>query len=530
MSAEVEEASHHERDPRHLPALRRSADERSLRESEERFRSLVRATAAIVWTTHASGELESEQLEWAAFTGQSREEYRGRGWLEAIHPDDRAHTAQIWEHALENRAMYEVEHRLRRHDGEYRHMHARAVPILDDAGNVREWVGIHTDITGQRQAQAERERLIAALAVERERLQHIFREAPAFIATLRGPEHVFETVNPPYLQLIGHRDVIGKPVGEALPEVVEQGFIDLLDNVLGTGESFVGKEMRVLLQRKPGSALEEVFVNFVYQPIAESGDAVSGIFVHGVEVTEQVRARHQIEEKAAELEHLAAALERSNRELDQFAYVTSHDLKAPLRGIANLSQWVEEDLGENITEEVREHLSLMRGRVHRMEALIEGILEYSRAGRVRGEVEPVDVGGLLHEIVDLLNPPEGTRVEIADGMPSLFTERLPLQQVFMNLIGNAVKYAGRDDAHIRIEAVPVAGGYRFDVTDDGPGIAPEYHDRIFGIFQTLHARDEVEGTGIGLSLVRKIVGSRGGRVWVESAEGEGASFRFIWPV
>jgi light-regulated signal transduction histidine kinase (bacteriophytochrome) len=249
-----------------------------------------------------------------------------------------------------------------------------------------------------------------------------------------------------------------------------------------------------------------------------------------VEVTTQVRARHEVEEKAAELARTAEALEASNRELDQFAYVASHDLKAPLRGIANLATWIEEDLGDAVSGDVREHLQLLQGRVHRMEGLIGGILEYSRAGRVRERPARVDTGELVHEVAELIAPPGNVRIEVQRGMPVLWTERLPLQQVLMNLIGNAVKYAGGERPLVRITAARVDEQWEFAVSDNGPGIAPEFHERIFGMFQMLEARDRVEGTGIGLSIVKKLVESRGGRVWVESTEGAGSTFRFLWPV
>jgi PAS domain S-box-containing protein len=228
-------------------------------------------------------------------------------------------------------------------------------------------------------------------------------------------------------------------------------------------------------------------------------------------------------------QRLIKALERSNAELDQFAYVASHDLKAPLRGIANLSQWIEEDLAEAMTPETREQMNLLRGRVHRLEGLIDGILQYSRAGRVRTKPEPVDVGRLLKEVLELLSPPPGARVELAPELPTLHTERVPLQQVFLNLLGNALKHSQREDPHVSVSVRATGDGYEFSVRDNGPGIAPEYHERIWGIFQTLERRDKVEGTGIGLSVVKKIVESRGGRAWVESTPGAGATFRFFWP-
>lgn len=226
----------------------------------------------------------------------------------------------------------------------------------------------------------------------------------------------------------------------------------------------------------------------------------------------------------------ASRLEQSNRELDQFAYVASHDLKAPLRGIANLAQWLEEDLGEHVSGESREHLTLLRGRVNRMEALIDGILTYSRAGRKRDEIEQVDTAKLIATVIDLLAPPPGVTVKVQPPLPALLTERVPLQQVFMNLIGNAIKYGHSASPIVAVAGEETGDMVRFSVSDNGPGIAPQFHEKIWQIFQTLAPRDEIEGTGIGLSVVRKLVETRGGRAWVESNVGEGSTFYFTWPL
>ena len=245
-------------------------------------------------------------------------------------------------------------------------------------------------------------------------------------------------------------------------------------------------------------------------------------------VREQL-ARARAEAEAEELARLTAELERSNAELDQFAYVASHDLKAPLRGISNLSQWLAEDLEDKLDDQTREYIELLQGRIHRMEALIDGLLSYSRAGRVREEPEPVDVGELAREVVDLLHPPEGLEVALQPDLPTLLTERLPLQQVLHNLLSNAVKYGREEGARIAVEGRRENGAWEFSVQDNGPGIGPRYQERIWGMFQTLQPRDEVEGTGIGLALVKKIVVSRGGQVGLESEEGSGARFWFTWP-
>lgn len=255
-----------------------------------------------------------------------------------------------------------------------------------------------------------------------------------------------------------------------------------------------------------------------------------------VDITEQKLAQEALHGRASELARLTSvlsqtntALEKRNQELDQFAYIVSHDLKAPLRAIANLSQWIEEDLSEQLSGDTKHQMDLLRGRVHRMEALIEGILQYSRVGRLKRSIEEVDVENLLQEILDSLAPPPTFTIAIQPGMPQLMTERLPLEQVFSNLIGNAIKHHDRLDGQVKICVQDQGDFYEFSVADDGPGILPQYHEKVFVIFQTLLARDKMENTGIGLSLVKKIVEDKGGRVWIESDIGKGAIFRFTWP-
>ena len=257
-------------------------------------------------------------------------------------------------------------------------------------------------------------------------------------------------------------------------------------------------------------------------------------------VVEDIRERKQAEESlrlhaeelrwtANSLAQTTSVLRKRNQELDQFAYVVSHDLKAPLRAIANLSSWIEEDLSDSMTEDTLHQMNLLRGRVHRMESLIEGLLQYSRVGRIQLASETVKVGKLLAEIIDSLAPPSGFEVKVEPGMPTFVTERLPLQQVFSNLISNAIKHNRNESGHVNISVKELDDFYEFAVADDGPGISPQYHDKVFVIFQILEARDKVENTGIGLSLVKKIVESQGGSISLESAEGEGAIFRFTWP-
>jgi signal transduction histidine kinase len=224
------------------------------------------------------------------------------------------------------------------------------------------------------------------------------------------------------------------------------------------------------------------------------------------------------------------ALERSNRDLDQFAYVASHDLKAPLRAISSLATWLEEDLGDQPDARTGEHLRLMRSRVDRMGALIEGILGYSRAGR-NGETVEVDVRVLVSEAREQSVIPPGVTIEISPGpWPVLQTQRVQFMQVWSNLVSNAVKYGVPSGGCIRLGCAldPQLHQLCFSVHDDGVGIDPAYHERIFELFQRLISRDQVEGTGIGLSIVRKLIDGNGGKIWVDSAPGAGTTFTFTW--
>jgi PAS domain S-box-containing protein len=223
------------------------------------------------------------------------------------------------------------------------------------------------------------------------------------------------------------------------------------------------------------------------------------------------------------------ALEERNQELDNFVHIISHDLKAPLRAVSNLSQWIENDLEGKVLADTQSHLTLLRNRVDRMAATIDGLLDYARIGRTAESVESVCVAELLAESIDSLAPPSTFSIVIAPDLPTLDTKRLLLFQVFTNLIGNAIVHHDKSDCSIQISCQASGDFYEFGVTDDGPGIAPENHAKIFTIFQTINPQNRADSTGIGLAIIKKIIEAEGGTIRLESELGKGTAFYFTWP-
>lgn len=240
----------------------------------------------------------------------------------------------------------------------------------------------------------------------------------------------------------------------------------------------------------------------------------------------EVEKRKQIEH---DLRRTAARLRQTIQDLDQFAYGVSHDLREPLRGIENLSEWITEDCGDILPDSSRKHLKLMQNRVRRLGSLINGILEYSRAGKIRENKESVNLNKLVKNIISDLAPPEGVEIIIDHKLPTMVTYKAAITQVFLNLISNGIKYLNKPEGMINIGCKTGSEYYQFYVSDNGPGIEPQYHEKIFLMFQTLQPRDVIESAGIGLALVKKIVEGVGGKVWIESKVGSGSTFYFTWP-
>ena len=300
------------------------------------------------------------------------------------------------------------------------------------------------------------------------------------------------------------------------------------DNMLTSMAPPVGEIWQAIGKRKNGDCFP---IEASISSIMLDNDRL--VIIRDITSRQQIAAKLQA--KAIQLANLNNSLNtsnqlllRSNRELDQFAHITSHDLKAPLRAIANLSEWIEDDFGPSLTDETRSNMKLLRSRVTRMQSLLNSLLEYSRAGRHSAPVTVVDVHSLLTEILQTLDPPSTFTTVIVAPMPTMLTRRQPLQQVFTHLIDNAIRHHPTKMGIINVSVADLGDRYEFAISDNGDGIDAQFQERIYTIFQTLKARDLQENMGAGLAIIKKIVTAEGGIIRLESTVGNGATFWFTW--
>lgn len=364
-----------------------------------------------------------------------------------------------------------------------------------------------------------RKRAEEALLEQSTRLRAIVDTAVDAIITI--DEHgIIDSFNPAAERLFGYvlAEVLGKNVTLLMPSPYHEEHDGYLQRYRASGEKrIIGIGREVVAQRKDGTTFP---IDLAVSEMHVGGRRLFTGLVHDITQRKAAEARQ---------ERLIRELEGANEELKNFAYVVSHDLKAPLRGIGSLADWLVADQAERMDDEGREYLRLITQRVRRLDGLIDGILQYSRVGRIRETLVAVDLNQLLREVIDLLAPPAHITITVADKLPTIWTEKTRIQQVFQNLLSNAVKYMDKPKGEIRVDCVPAGEEWEFSVSDNGPGIDVRHHKRIFQLFQTLAPRDKVESTGVGLALVKKIVELYGGKVWLESEAGVGSTFYFTLP-
>jgi PAS domain S-box-containing protein len=388
-------------------------------------------------------------------------------------------------------------------------------PVRDEHGVIR---GMHcacVEVTDQVLAERYREE-------ENERFRTLFEQAPGIMAVLRGPEHVFELTNQSYLQLIGHRQIVGRPAREALPEVAGQGFFELLDRVYQSGEPFVGHALPLRVQLEPGGPLVERFVDFVYQPIRDANGAVSGIFVEGSDVT----SRKQVEDE----------LRAANRQKDQFLAMLAHELRNPLAPIMTAAQLLK--VGTLDARSIANASEIIVRQASHMTDLVNDLLDVSRVtrGLVALEKEELDLNVIVAAAVEQVRPLIDARrhsltLQLSGRSAHVIGDRTRLVQVISNILNNAAKYTapgGRITLSVTVDEQQVHVGVR----DNGVGIAPDILPYIFDLFtQAERTPDRSQGgLGIGLALVKSLVALHGGTVRADSAGlGQGSEFCICLP-
>jgi PAS domain S-box-containing protein len=361
----------------------------------------------------------------------------------------------------------------------------------------------------------------AILEKKNEELQELSLVASETInsVVITDSEGRIEWVNDGFTRLTGYEAGFarGKKMSEFLygPQS-ELSVVNEIENRSFTENTF---DTEVIKYNKDG---EPVWVQENITRIQDETDnLVRYIFIES-DITERKNSEHRMQEYLKNLE-------KTNRELDKFAYVVSHDLKAPLRAIGNLTGWIEEDTGHMLPNEVRKNFNLIKDRVVRMEALINGILDYSKVAKKNNQFETFALKNLIGDIIGMIGKPDGSHFIIPEDLPELTADKIKIQQVFMNLIGNAIKFNNKTEKKVKIESTDFGTHFRFSISDNGPGIDPRFHEKIFQIFQTINTRDDFESNGVGLAIVKKIIDEQESRIWVESKPGEGSTFHFTWP-
>lgn len=335
-----------------------------------------------------------------------------------------------------------------------------------------------------------------------------------------GERGIIERFNLAAERIFGYTEaeVVNKNVSMLMPPPYREAHDGYLAQYMHTDEKkVIGIGREVQGQRKDGTVFSMDLA------VGEMHRGERRIFTG---IVRDISDRKQAE---AHQGRLLREIESANGELKNFAYVVSHDLKAPLRAITSLADWISTDYADKFDDEGRAHMQLLINRVRRMDSLIDGILLYSRVGRVKETMVVVDLGRLVPEVIDSLAPPTGITITIENSLPTLMMEPTRIQQVFQNLLSNAIKYMGKPEGEIRIACRKEDNKWQFSVSDNGAGIKQQHFVKIFQLFQTLAPRDRVESSGVGLALVKKIVEMYGGRVWVESITGEGSTFFFTLP-
>jgi len=496
---------------------RKDAEE-ALRASEERFRALITATSDVVYRMSPDWT-EMRHLRGRNFIPDTDEP--SFDWLERyIHPDDQPGVMAVIQEAIRTKSVFELEHRVLRVDGSLGWTFSRAIPLLDENGEIVEWFGAASDVTHRKEAEQ-------ALRESEEQFRTLANAIPQLCWMAHADGWIF-WYNERWYQYTGTTAEEAQGWGwqsvhdaRLLPAVVERWKHSIA----------TGKPLDITFQLRGADGVFRPFLTRV-MPVFDRDGKVVRWFGTNTDISEQRRAEGRVRQLNAELEirvrERTAQLEAANRELESFAYSVSHDLRAPLRGIDGWSMALVEDYGGQLDERAQKYLSRVRAEAQRMGVLIDDLLQLSRVSRSPIESGLVDLSATANTVAGRLreaHPERRMEIAIRPGLKCLGDERL-LEAALTNLFGNAVKFtASREVAEIDF-GLDDQDQRPFYIRDNGVGFDMAYAGMLFGAFQRLHRGSEFPGTGIGLATVQRIIHRHGGRVWAQSEPGRGATFYF----
>lgn len=474
--------------------------------------------------------------------------------LEHVLPEDRPLAKANFQQGLKNGVCI-CEVRIQWPDRSLHHIQVKGKTAYNLKGDPISMSGIIMDITEQKLA-IEKERQLAAEQAARkeaerqgEALQVLFMDAPALICTLHGPDHTFELVNVLYQQLFYGRELQGKPIKEALPELEGQPIMDVLDKVYQTGEAFKGNEIPVHLDRFNTGKLELRHFNFVYQPRRNAEEEVMGILVFAYDITDRKKSEEEllrltrelavsnkeIQARVAELSHANEQLTRTNADLDNFIYTASHDLKAPISNIEGLVEALERTTtGDRLDVQMFQKIvGMIHSSINRFKRTIKELTDIAQIQKDVQETSQIIPADIIHEVIMDLQPlirKSEAKVEINECTSLSFQfSHKNFKSIVYNLLSNAIKYSALDRTPvIKIRCYQQSGYQSLIIEDNGLGISEQDKQKIFLMFKRLHAH--IEGSGVGLYLVKRIIDNAGGSIEVESEEGKGSKFSVHLPI
>ncbi len=489
----------------------RKRAEQALKESEARYRGIIESQHDLIIRLDTDRRFTFANDAYCEKFGRRREALIGASFQPSLHADDEAINRDAMKSlALPPHRTY-VEQRMLTVAG-WRWMAWEYYAIHDDHGHIVEVQGVGRDITESKQAEQ-------TLRESEETLRMLLEAAPEGIIIVDDTGHI-TLVNGSAEKLFRYQraEMLGQPIGMLVPDWAHDVHqTHCAGYIANPHVRPMGSGLKLTARRKDGYEIPvEISLGYVR--------TMNGLLA--MSFVMDITQRRQAEERQAQL---LKELESVNQELRDFAYVVSHDLKAPLRAINSLAEWLSQDYADQLDTDGQELIDLLMNRVKRMHNLIEGVLQYSRVGRIQEEHVAIDMNQLIREVIDLIAPPPHMTITIAHPLPTITAERTRVAQVFQNLISNAVKYMDKPEGEIKIDSVNAGDFWQFSVADNGPGIEARYFDKIFQLFQTLHPRDEFESTGVGLAVVKKTIELYGGKVWIESEVGEGSTFFLTLP-